>query len=111
MRGKKIVISVFDTVKNEFIYNNMTLAEVSKAMGIKYKTIANAKSTGSLIHKRYQINEMDNYIEPVKDKKTDDYALEWEVREYCEKLRQHVGLEILCGIGLHGITEEGQIVR
>lgn len=107
----KIEASVIDTLTGKTIHENKTIAELSEAMGIKYKTLSNAKITGSLIQKRYLIVATGVQKPPAKTENKDDYALEWEVKELCKKLRQQVGIEILCGIGLHGITEEGQIVR
>ena len=107
----KIEASVIDTFTGDTIYENRTIAEISAAMGIKYKTLSNAKTKGNLVQKRYLIKATGFYKAPEQPENKDDYALEWEVKEFCKKLRQQVGIEILCGIGLHGITEEGQIVR
>ena len=107
----KIEVSVIDTFTGITIHENRTIAEISEAMGIKYKTLSNAKITGGLVQKRYLIKGTGFYKAPKEPENKDDYALEWEVKEFCKKLRQQVGIEILCGIGLHGITKEGQIVR
>lgn len=111
MKGKKIAITVFDSVENKIIIHSMSLKNAAASLGIKYKSLSNARVTGRPIQKRYHVYASDTCIEPVKEEREDDYALEWELKEYCKKLREQVGTEILCGIGLHGITEEGQIVR
>lgn len=110
MSGRRAIVSVIDIKSGKPIHNGLGLRETAEKLGMKYKTIVNGKNEGKPVKRRYRIIEAGACI-PEDNSGIDNYALEWELKRYCEKLRQQIRPETLRRVRLHGVTKRGQIVR
>lgn len=93
-RPVEIRVNVFDTKEDKMILEDVSMPDAAKALKSAPQRISRAKNTGGLVKWRYKVIPL-TFKESKRLEELDNYALEWEVKELCKRIRRQIEPSIL----------------
>lgn len=90
MRHSTVRVRVTNIHTGKVFLEDVTMREAADKLEVPLEHISAAKNRGRIIKRTYSVEETAGAERIIKDQ-VDDYALEWEFRELCRKIREKAG--------------------